>query len=139
MHFSNDIARGSARPVLQRQISDVEWRGFAVAAGAIVRGTLCDSKDAACILKLEVFESHVGGVTSATASSVWWVAGADSCPRLDVDTVTHVVDCDVACCDVFDCFVAVLVLPDAADGHAEASVKVAVFDEDVGTVGFGAD
>lgn len=139
MHFSNDIARGSTRPVLQCQISDVEWRGLAIATGTVVRRTLCDSKYSACILELEVFEGHVGGVASATASSVWRVAGAYPCPCLDVDAVTHVVDCDVARCDIFNRFVAVLVLPDAADGHTKASVKVAVFDEDVGTVGFGAD
>lgn len=60
-------------------------------------------------------------------------------PRLEVNSIAHIVDRDVARRDVLHDFVAIWVLADGPNGDPEASVEVAILDQDVGAVSFGAD
>jgi hypothetical protein len=58
---------------------------------------------------------------------------------LDISAISHVVGTDVAGSDILDSFKDIVVLTDASDGNSKPGVKVTVFDQDVGTVGFHGD
>jgi hypothetical protein len=54
---------------------------------------------------------------------------------LNISTISHVVGANVASSDVLDRFKYIIVLTNASNGNSEAHIEVAVFDQDVGTVG----
>lgn len=97
LKLSKDVASRSTRPVLERDVVDVELAGIASAGGVVVAGALRDGKDAGSVDELEVGHCDVGCIAEATSSSVRRLATLYARPSLEVSGVTHsVVDGDVA-------------------------------------------
>lgn len=82
---------------------------------------------------------HVLRVSQAAATAVRRVSVLIVGPGLDVERVEGIGEVDVLCANIFDCFEAAFVLPDGADGDAEAVVEVRVENADVGAVGLEGD
>lgn len=98
------------------------------------RSLCCRRSDVAYI-----FERHVRSVTVPATTSVWRITSVDTSPSLNVSTIPHVRDRDVACSQVFDSLKAVVVLPNAADCHSQPCKERTVFYQDVRTVGLERD
>lgn len=103
LDVAHNITGGSAGPVEQAQVADVELARVAAARRRVVAGALSDGEYARRVLEVEVLESDVGGVAQAAAAAVGRVAGCVARPRLDVGAIAHVlVDGDVADRHVLD-------------------------------------
>lgn len=103
LDVAHNITGGSAGPVEQAQVADVELARVAAARRRVVASALRDGEDARRVLEVEVLEGDVGGIAQAAAAAVGWVAGGVAGPGLDVGAVAHVlVDGDVSDCHVLD-------------------------------------
>lgn len=84
----------------------------------------------------EIAQHHVLCEAAAATASIGRVPVLVVGPRLDVEGVQRVLKVDVLCADVLDGFEAPVVLPDGADGYAEAVVEGGVEQGDVSAIGF---
>jgi len=140
LKLGKDRTGGSADPIRDCDVADVELARVALAGGFVVAGALSDGEDARGVVELEVRHGDICSVTETSAASIWWVATADTGPGLEVSCVSHtIVNCDIADGDVLNPLEFAIVLPNAAHRKTEAGVPVLVLDENVGAVGFGRD
>lgn len=139
LHIGHHATGRRPGPIPQSQVSNIELGRVAVATRGIIARALRHSKDPTGIPQHEVLQCHICCIPQPTATTIGRISTADASPGLEVGTIPHVVDGDVASSDVFDNLIHPIILTNAADRNAQAGVEVAVFDEDVRTVGFRAD
>jgi len=140
LKLTKDSTGGSASPIGDSDVMDVELAGVALAGSLVVACALRDRENARGVVELEVGKGDVGCVAKTSTATVRWVATTHTRPCLEVGSVAHtIVDCDIANSHVLDVFEFAIVLADAAHGEAKTSVPVLVLDEDVGAIGLCGD
>jgi hypothetical protein len=98
LELSENSTGGSAGPIRYGNVADVELARVALASGFVVAGALCDGEDTRGVVELEVGHGDVCGVAKTSATSVRWVATADTGPGLEVCSVSRNRHRTVQCC-----------------------------------------
>jgi hypothetical protein len=80
LHRTNHITDSSTSPVLQTNVTKVEFARVATSRCTVVGRTLRNCVDASIVVQDEVGEGDVGSITETTSAAVWRITSRVTSP-----------------------------------------------------------